>query len=62
MDDVNAAAADAPAPPPDPLEQLIERWWADHFPGSILAQHTEVWNYVAAAVGELKRLLKQGSN
>ena len=29
----------AAAPPS--IEQLIERWWADHFPGSAVARDTQ---------------------
>ena len=39
------------------LEHLIERWWEDHFPGSIVARHTEAWNVAHAAKEALKRLL-----
>ena len=46
----------AAAPPS--VEQLIERWWADHFPGSAVARDTQAWNIAHAAKEELKRLLK----
>jgi len=26
---------------PPSIEQLIERWWADHFPGSAVARDTQ---------------------
>jgi hypothetical protein len=42
----------------DRIETLIERWWADHFPGSPVAQVTQAWNHAFAAKEELKRLLK----
>ena len=29
---------------PPSIEQLIERWWADHFPGSAVARDTQAWN------------------
>lgn len=51
-----------PAAGPDPIEQLIERWWADQFPGSVLAHHTEVWNYVWAAKELLKQLLAEAAS
>jgi len=41
-----------------PIEQLIERWWADHFPGSAVARDTQAWNIAHAAKERLKRLLK----
>jgi hypothetical protein len=40
------------------IEQLIERWWADHFPGSPVARDTQAWNIAHAAKERLKRLLK----
>jgi hypothetical protein len=43
---------------PAPIEQLIERWWADHFPGSAVARDTQAWNIAHAAKERLKRLLK----
>ncbi|HZT90209.1 MAG TPA: hypothetical protein VFA12_19740 [Stellaceae bacterium] len=64
---VEAAAAPATAeaaPPelvegPHPLEALVERWWADHFPGSVVARYTECWNYAHGAKEALKALLRQ---
>jgi hypothetical protein len=41
-----------------PIEQLIERWWADHFPGSAIARDTQAWNVAHAAKERLKRLLR----
>ena len=43
---------------PRSIEQLIERWWADHFPGSAVARDTQAWNIAHAAKERLKRLLK----
>jgi hypothetical protein len=52
-----------PGPPegifPHPLEALIERWWADHFPGSVVARYTECWNYAHSAKEALKALLRR---
>jgi hypothetical protein len=48
---------DQTATPPS-IEQLIERWWADHFPGSPVARDTQAWNIAHAAKERLKRLLK----
>lgn len=55
-DPLAAAAIDPPAaaPPPD---ELVERWWYDHFPGSAVARDTEAWNVAFAAKEELKRRL-----
>lgn len=40
------------------MDELIERWWADHFPGSAIARDTQAWNVAHAAKERLKRLLK----
>ena len=40
------------------IDQLIERWWQDHFPGSAIARDTQAWNVAHAAKEILKRLLK----
>ena len=45
-----------PAQPGSP-EDIVERWWADHFPGSPVAQVTAAWNHAFAAKEELKRRL-----
>jgi hypothetical protein len=50
-------STDQIATPPS-IEQLIERWWADHFPGSAVARDTQAWNIAHAAKERLKRLLK----
>jgi hypothetical protein len=39
------------------LEDTIDLWWADHFPGSPVAQVTAAWNHAFAAKEELKRRL-----
>lgn len=41
------------------IDQLIERWWEDHFPGSAVARDTQAWNVAHAAKETLKRLLVQ---
>ena len=43
---------------PPSIDQLIEVWWADHFPGSAVARDTQAWNIAHAAKERLKRLLK----
>ena len=40
------------------VDQLIEHWWEDHFPGSAVARDTIAWNVAHAAKEALKRLLK----
>lgn len=57
-----AAPDVAGAPPGVPsaegsLEGIVELWWADHFPGSPVAQVTTAWNHAFAAKEELKRRL-----
>ena len=57
------AASGVAGPSPDAptqngaLEDLVERWWGDHFPGSPVAQVTQAWNHAFAAKEELKRRL-----
>jgi hypothetical protein len=41
------------------IDQLIERWWHDHFPGSPVARDTQAWNVAYTAKETLKRLLKR---
>ena len=48
------------ATPPDAsggIDALIERWWAEHFPGSPVSQVTQAWNHAFAAKQDLKRRL-----
>jgi hypothetical protein len=52
--------AEPPSGAPDASRSfgdIIERWWADHFPGSPVAQVTSAWNHAFAAKEELKRRL-----
>jgi len=39
------------------IDDIVECWWADHFPGSPVAQVTPAWNHAFAAKEELKRRL-----
>jgi hypothetical protein len=39
------------------IDALIERWWAEHFPGSPVSQVTQAWNHAFAAKEDLKRRL-----
>jgi len=61
MNDTASPTAAMPAPVPEPSPEthatLIERWWADHFPGSPVAAVTAAWNHAFAAKEELKRRL-----
>jgi hypothetical protein len=43
---------------PDRIDELIEHWWVDHFPGSAVARDTQAWNVAYAAKERLKRLLR----
>jgi hypothetical protein len=40
-------------------DALVERWWADLFPGSPVGQLTEAWNHAFAAKEDLKRRLNE---
>lgn len=51
------AASEAPAAAVSKTDDLIERWWNDHFPGSPVAMLTTAWNHAFAAKEELKRRL-----
>jgi hypothetical protein len=53
---VAGPSSDAPTQN-ETLEDLVERWWEDHFPGSPVAQVTQAWNHAFAAKEELKRRL-----
>jgi len=58
-----AAGPGVAGPPPNgtaapgSLADIVERWWADHFPGSPVAQVTLAWNHAFAAKEDLKRRL-----
>lgn len=52
-----SGAIAVPDPIPDPINDAVERWWADHFPGSPVAQVTQAWNHAFVAKEELKRRL-----
>jgi len=53
---VAGALPGVPAASGSPAD-IIERWWADHFPGSPVAQVAPAWNHAFAAKEELKRRL-----
>lgn len=48
-------------PPSGTHDALVERWWADHFPGSPVAAVTAAWNHAFAAKEELKRRLAKAN-
>lgn len=55
-----AEAAPSGARAPEPVagtDALVERWWADHFPGSPVGRDTEIWNHAFVAKEDLKRRL-----
>jgi hypothetical protein len=41
----------------EPLGAVVDRWFSDHFPGSVVARNVDAYNYVHSAVEELKRRL-----
>lgn len=43
---------------PSNVENLVETWFNDHFPGSIVARSAEVWNHVQQAKENLKARLR----
>jgi hypothetical protein len=60
MEETAAPAVAGPPGVPDASgspADIVERWWADHFPGSPVAQVTSAWNHAFAAKEELKRRL-----
>ena len=61
MDETTGPGVAGPPPSvpaqPGSLEDIIEHWWSDHFPGSPVAQVTSAWNHAFAAKEELKRRL-----
>jgi hypothetical protein len=38
-------------------EALVDKWWADHVPGSVVAGNTEIYNHMYKALEDLKRRL-----
>jgi hypothetical protein len=56
------AALSEPSPDEPSIEQVIELWWQDHFPGSAVARDTEAWNVAFAAKEALKRRLAQAQH
>ena len=58
--DEHASPETAPAEPAateKSLAALVERWWADFFPGSAVAAYTQAWNVAFTAKEALKALL-----
>ena len=53
---VAGPSSGVPEEPPSP-GMIVERWWADHFPGSPVAGVTSIWNHAFAAKEDLKRRL-----
>lgn len=47
------------AAPVNGLGALIDRWFDDHFPGSVVARDVEAWNLVHRAKEELKARLSK---
>ena len=55
--DPGGAAAHPDDSIPQQVDDIVERWWEDHFPGSPVAQVTPAWNHAFAAKQELKQRL-----
>lgn len=47
-----------PSAAADDMGSVIDRWFNDKFPGSLVARDTDTWNFVRQAVEELKERLK----
>ena len=58
MDHVNEASAARS----NSVDQLVERWWQDNFPGSAVARDTEAWNVAHRAKEVLKQLLARSQS
>lgn len=39
------------------LAKILDDWWEHHMPGSVVARHTEAWNHLHRAFGDLKQRL-----
>src|SRR5258708_2764207 len=51
------AASDTPAAGDGSIHALIDRWFADHFHGSIVSRDTDTYAHVFTAKERLKQLL-----
>lgn len=40
-------------------DAIVDRWFSDTFPGSVVARDTPTWNFVSAAKDDLKRRLQR---
>lgn len=40
------------------LDQIVETWFDSHIRGSIVGQHTQIWNHIVAAKERLKDALR----
>jgi hypothetical protein len=60
---IGAHIVDLPSPnnaqliPREKVHDLLDSWWAAHFPGSPVARNTAAWNHANAAFGNLKALI-----
>lgn len=41
------------------ISTLVEEWWNDHMPGSVVGRNVEIWNYVHGTKDALKTKLEQ---
>ena len=44
--------------PDEPLDAVVDRWFADNFYGSVVARDVDTYNHVYHAVEELKKRLR----
>lgn len=54
---VDPHVAKIAVPPSAERDALVERWFAESFHGSVVAQSTECYNIVRKSVDRLKKLL-----
>ncbi len=57
-EEIRAPGLPPEAPAEAPSDAMVDRWFADHFHGSIVSRATDVYSHVFAAKEALKRLLK----
>ena len=56
---IAASVSEAPAILQTKSDTIVDQWFSTTFPGSVLAQSTENWNFLCAAREELKKFLNQ---
>jgi sarcosine oxidase delta subunit len=51
--------ADKTAAPPRSIDQIVEDWWDNHIRGSVVGQHTQIWNHLMVCKDHLKEMLRR---